>query len=171
MITPTKNLAAAKGYDVTPPSVHHLSLKGRHPKREAPMDIVAREHDDYHILAPSSVRAEPETLTRAVLEDWSRADPMPPQVTQGSAAASRPAADDRASHTTKRSMRSEAPRASSMQRHMAIRAQMAGQEQQMQLMMAQMKEVMAAVSATDQRRQRIETRCVCVCLCCCRREA
>ena len=75
MLTPTKNLAAAKGYDVTPPSVHNLSLKGRHPKREAPTDIVAHEHDDYHILAPSSVRAEPETLTRAVLEDWGRVDP------------------------------------------------------------------------------------------------
>ena len=105
---------------------------------------------------PSSVRAEPETLTRAVLEDWGRVDPLPPQATQGGAAANRPAADDRASHTTKRSMRSEASRASSMRRHMAIRAQMAGQEQQMQLMMAQMKEVMAAVSATDQHRQRIE---------------
>ena len=137
MLTPTKNLAAAKGYDVTPPSVHNLSLKGRHPKREAPTDMVAHEHDDYHILAPSSVRAEPETLTRAVLKDWGRADPPPLQMTRDGAAASLPAADDRASHTTKRSVRSEASRASSMQCHMAMRAQMAGQEQQMQLMMAQ----------------------------------
>ena len=39
---------------------------------------------------------------------------------------------------------------------MAIQAQMAGQEQQLQLIMDQMREVMSAVTVSDQHRQRIE---------------
>ena len=85
MITPTKNLDKAKGYDVTPPSVRRMSIEGRRPKGEAPTDIIAREHEDYLILAPSSVRVEPEVLTHAVLEDWSKTDPAPLQAIQGGA--------------------------------------------------------------------------------------